>query len=157
MGEGRVTAFAESWVASLAAFLVDRRAVTMWVEACCLYDFSPKLRAAADSLGYMTHYGFSKTMESREMMWVAAGMQQLAGALDHLLERYPHVARDSSLIWSPSVTDAHEKNYWPDWEEEDVEYNSDARGPRTFGQADFRPDPGELPSRTRNFIPSYIR
>lgn len=157
VGDESVTTFAESWVALLAAFLVDRRAVTMWVEACCIYEFNPKLRNATQSLGYLTHYGNCKTLEGREMMWVATGMRQLAGALDYLFERYPQVVRDSSLIWTPFVTDAHEKNYWPDWEGEDAEYNGDTRGPRSFGQADFRPDPGELPSRSRNLIPPYIR
>ncbi|KAH7394217.1 hypothetical protein DE146DRAFT_122734 [Phaeosphaeria sp. MPI-PUGE-AT-0046c] len=156
-GDERVTSFAESWINLLAAFLVDRQTVTMWVEACCIYDLTPKLQTTAKALGYLRHYGSRNTMEGREMMWVAAGMQQLAGALDYLLERYPQVTQDSSLIWTPFITDAHEKNYWPDWEDEDSEYSGDGRGPRPIGQADFRPDPGELPSRSRSFIPPYVR
>lgn len=157
MGDQLVTTFAESWVAFLAAFLVDRRTVTMWVEACCFYELNPKLRTTAVALRYLIHYGSSRSTEGREMIWVAAGIRQLAGALDYLFERYPQVARDPSLIWTPFVTDAHEKNYWPDWEDDDVEYNGDARGPRSTGQADFRPDPGELLSRSRITRPSYVQ
>ncbi|KAH8732523.1 hypothetical protein GQ44DRAFT_697766 [Phaeosphaeriaceae sp. PMI808] len=158
-GDQQATGFSQSWVSMLARFLVDRQTVTMWAEACCIYEFRPKLQSVAKAIGYLSYYGSSNTMTGREMKWVWIGMQQLTGALDHLSERYPEVILYPWLMWTKNVTDAHDKAYWPNWDEKLQETKGDGRGPESSGEASFKPDPGRVMSHSRfdNLSHLYIQ
>lgn len=104
------------WVPHLSGFLVRRKAVTMWVEACGVFGLLPRLDRLAQDLSYLTDCEFPDTAAGREIFWVSNGLHQLSGALDTLhTEHAVKLWTNPTLIWQSYITTAVDTSFWPNW------------------------------------------
>lgn len=108
-----------SWISNLVRFLIDRNAVTAWVEACCIFQLVPSLDKLPSELKYLRSHGTLHTIDGRELLWLLTSLHQLAAALNNL--RVSHASslkRNPSLIWQKEITTATDSHFWPIWGEE---------------------------------------
>lgn len=131
----------DSWIPILARFLVRRYTVTMWVEACCVFRFLPRLNNLATVFDCLMYFGSADTAAGRESWWVAHSLQQLAGAVEHLHERYNEALMENpTLIWQSQITTAIDRTFWPVWDQKDAWISPQANGREGDVNSGFRPD-----------------
>lgn len=160
IGEAESTDHSQSWISILAGFLVGRRTVTTWVEACCIYQFLPRLHSLAKTLSYLSAHGSRKTTAGREILWMLNGISQLGSALEDLWGRHAEdLLQNPSLIWTERIKDTVEKDFWPNWEDKDDDFKGNRSDAEDSGQAGFQPDPGRVSAyhELEGFGHLYIR
>lgn len=136
----------DSWIPILAGFLVRRYTVTMWVEACGIYRLLPQLNTLAFDLNYLANIGSLKTATGREVLWVASGLHQVAGALESLGERHStELWGNPSLIWQRDITTAVDRSFWPVWDKDDADIRASAHRFEIDADSGFLPDYRNFP------------
>ncbi|KAF2093930.1 hypothetical protein NA57DRAFT_80935 [Rhizodiscina lignyota] len=144
------------WTAIFARFLVDRKSVTMWVEACCIFQFLPSLKKLIPMLEYLHDRGSANSAADRELWWIVSGLRQLSGALDDL--RGNHTARlirNPTLIWQNRITAAKDLEFWPVWKM-DGTLDGDDDDDTEEASTGYMPDPGNGLLRT-SMAHMYVR
>lgn len=140
----------DAWTTILARFLVDRKCVTTWVEACCIFQYSPRLFQLIPLLEYLRERGSARTMADRELWWIVSGLQQLDGALKNLWEQYrTALRRNPSLIWQDRITAAEDEHFWPVWKGRPWSLQDENREDENDADAGFIPDHGDRRKRRR--------
>lgn len=138
------------WTSILARFLVDRRSVTTWVEACCIFNYVPRITQLLGQLEYLRERGSAKTLEGRELWWVLSGMHQLSGALDGLWSHHSRsLTQNPSLIWQDSITAAEDEIFWPNAPDQRWIFEGKSEDDRTDANGGFLPDFGNDRKRQR--------
>ncbi|KAK4451278.1 hypothetical protein QBC34DRAFT_378602 [Podospora aff. communis PSN243] len=119
------------WFTLLSEFLLDRYAVTTWVEAAYTYGQVPRLQRLAHALRHidprssacqgttvaspssgLEHF----STETRERAWVHVGLRQLAAALDHVATIHSEdLLENPSLLWQQGIVRAIDPEFWPIW------------------------------------------
>jgi hypothetical protein len=100
----------------LSEFVLNRHAVTAWVEACWTFNLPPNLSPLRRTLHNLCSDHPTHTVEARELHWITVGLHQLATALNDLREKHEHLLSDNpTLIWLPHIKAATDPSFWPVW------------------------------------------
>ncbi|KAF2491068.1 hypothetical protein BU16DRAFT_142721 [Lophium mytilinum] len=105
------------WVSVLSQFLLDRLAVTAWVESSWRYRLPPNLSRLVPLMERLHASIALRKNETRELGWVILGVKELRDALNDL--RSNHLASLSakpSLIWERGALAKGSESYWPLWQ-----------------------------------------
>ncbi|TGJ87577.1 hypothetical protein E0Z10_g1236 [Xylaria hypoxylon] len=115
----------ELWITLLSQFLISRFTVTMWTEASYHYRMVPHMGRLNPLISQLMPSPTLPTrpntdVKAREYAWVGIGLHQLSGALRHLADRFSNrLLQNPSLIWQEDIVRAEDKEFWPNWEEEE--------------------------------------
>jgi hypothetical protein len=110
-----------TWAPILSYFLIDQISVTVWVEACWTFAFKPNLDQVFYQMAPLKQRVRPDSPESRELLWVIRGLNQLMEAVRELCSKYDHVliARPR-MIWHHDISSATDPEYWPVWSDDPV-------------------------------------
>ncbi|KAI1120753.1 hypothetical protein F5Y10DRAFT_117398 [Nemania abortiva] len=131
----------ELWITLLSQFLVNRFTVTMWTEASYFYRLVPQMGRLHPLIAQLMPSPVLPArpltdIRARECAWVGMGLHQLSGALRHLAECFGRrLLANPSLIWQKDIGGAEDKDFWPNWEEDEElkRMEVDGEGPSQQG------------------------
>ncbi|OCL01351.1 hypothetical protein AOQ84DRAFT_383830 [Glonium stellatum] len=104
------------WIPVLSQFLIDRFAVTTWVEASWRYHLPPNLSRLVPLVEASKKTISPQSIEGRELRWVILGLKQLVEALNELRKEHNvHLRANPSLIWKRNIQSATDAMFWPVW------------------------------------------
>lgn len=107
----------DEWIPVLSQFLIDRLAVTVWVEASWRYHLPPNLSRLVPLVEGSKKNIWPRSIESRELSWVILGLKQLVEALNELRRDHNvHLRANPSLIWKRNIQSATDAMFWPVWD-----------------------------------------
>ncbi|KAI8631969.1 hypothetical protein F5Y19DRAFT_472855 [Xylariaceae sp. FL1651] len=115
----------ELCITLLSQFLINRFTVTMWTEASCHNHLVPRMGRLNLLIAKLMPSPILPTrpitdLRAREYAWVSIGLHQLSGALKDLAERFgERLLVNPSLIWQKDIERAEDREFWPNWEEEE--------------------------------------
>lgn len=92
------------WIPILSQFLIDRRVVAIWVEACCSYLLSPNVSRLVPLVEKLRQNHQTQSLAGRELWWVCLGLQQVAAALDDFRAKHIIALKENrTLIWKVDI------------------------------------------------------
>lgn len=101
----------------LSTFILDRKLVTSWVEACSLYGFIPSVQHLVGPLSRLGYHHRTPGLAQREFLWMCAGLRQLSAALQHLEATHRELLNAKpAAIWSHAIRASTDAEFWPLWE-----------------------------------------
>ena len=101
----------------LSTFMLDRKLVTIWVEACSLYGFIPSVQHFVGPLSRLGYHNLTPGIAQREFLWMCAGLRQLSAALQHLETMHMELLNAKpAAIWSNAIKASTDAEFWPLWE-----------------------------------------
>jgi hypothetical protein len=104
----------------LSTFMLDRKLVTTWVEACSFYGFIPSVQSLVGPLSRLGYHHRVPGPAQREFFWMCSGLRQLAAALHDLSATHAGLLKKKpSAIWSNAIRASTDANFWPMWEPPD--------------------------------------
>ena len=130
----------DEWTELLSKFLLNRIAVTAWVEACWTFKSPPSLsRLEIGSRDFACNNGITHS-EDRELIWTLRGLATLSYALDSLQVHTPALNEEPARIWLPQIRAIVDPAYWPNWEFEIRSQPDSPEGTYRDVPAAFLPD-----------------
>ena len=103
--------------ALLSHFLLNRKVVTTWVEACGLGGVIPCLDYLVGPLSRLGSHHLAPGPARREFLWMIEGVRQLAMALRHLDRTHADLfLSNPATIWSSSIRTTVDDELWSRWE-----------------------------------------
>ena len=112
----QVRSFHSTCQPPLSRFLLNRKGVTAWVEACFTFGYPPNLERIRDGIEKLVSVIHPNSVEDRDRIWMSHGLHQLTEALRSISRHSAQLIAEPMLIWSDEIRYATDPYYWPVWQ-----------------------------------------